>query len=99
MILSVVTGCFVRRCYGRLEALFTLGFLAANTTPFIAHMIRAGDADSLYVLLFTLAMLAMLRVEKNQKYLYACGLFFALAFLAKAFTQVLLWLLAAYFCS
>ena len=85
VILSIVTGCFVRKSYGRLEALFTLGFLAANTTPFIAHMIRAGDADSLYVLLFTLAMLAMLHIEKNQKYLYACGLFFALAFLTKSF--------------
>lgn len=85
VILSIVTGCFVRKGYGRLEALFTLGFLAANTTPFIAHMIRAGDADSLYVLLFTLAMLSMLRIEKNQRYLYACGLFFALAFLTKSF--------------
>ncbi|MBD5545393.1 MAG: hypothetical protein HDR01_14430 [Lachnospiraceae bacterium] len=85
VILSIAVGCFVKRKYGRLEALFTLGFLAANTTPFIAHMVRAGDADSLYVLLFTLAMLSMLRIEKNQKYLYACGLFFALAFLTKSF--------------
>ena len=85
VLLSVIVGCFVKKTYGRAEALFTLGFLAANTTPFVAHMVRAGDADSLYVLLFTLAMLFMLRIEKNQKYLYACGFFFALAFLTKSF--------------
>lgn len=85
VLLSIIVGCFVKKTYGRAEALFTLGFLAANTTPFLAHMVRAGDADSLYVLLFTLAMLSMLQIEKNQKYLYACGFFFALAFLTKSF--------------
>lgn len=85
VLLAVLVGCYVRKHYGRLESLLTLGFLAANTTPFIAHMVRAGDADSLYVLLFTLAMLFMLQIEKNQTYLYACGLFFALAFLTKSF--------------
>ena len=85
VLLSIIVGLFVKKTYGRTEALFTLGFLAANTTPFIAHMIRAGDADSLYVLLFTLAMLSMLRIKKNQTYLYGCGFFFALAFLTKSF--------------
>lgn len=85
VLLAVAVGLFVRKNYGRLESLFAIGFLAANTTPFVAHMVRAGDADSLYVLLFTLAMLSMLQIRNNPNYLYACGLFFALAFLTKSF--------------
>ena len=84
VLTAVLTGLFARR-YGRLESLLVLGFLSANTTPFAAHMIRSGDADSLYVLLFTLAMLCMLKITENQKNLYLCGLFFALAFLTKSY--------------
>lgn len=85
LILALVVVCFARKRYGRTAALFSLMLLAANTTPFIAHMVRAGDADSLYVLLFSLAMLCMLQIRENHKKLYWCGFFFALAFLTKSF--------------
>lgn len=85
LILALVVVCFARKRYGRTAALFSLMLLAANTTPFIAHMVRAGDADSLYVLLFSLAMLCMLQIRENHRNLYWCGFFFALAFLTKSF--------------
>ena len=85
LILAFVVARFIKKRYGRLPALFSLMLLAANTTPFIAHMVRAGDADSLYVLFFSLAMLCMLQIRENHRNLYWCGLFFALAFLTKSF--------------
>ena len=85
LILALAVVCFARRRYGKTAALFSLMLLAANTTPFIAHMVRAGDADSLYVLLFSLAMLCMLQIRENHQKLYWCGFFFALAFLTKSF--------------
>ena len=85
LILALVVVCFARRRYGKTAALFSLMLLAANTTPFIAHMVRAGDADSLYVLLFSLSMLCMLQIRENHRNLYWCGFFFALAFLTKSF--------------
>ncbi len=84
LLASVCTGLFAKR-YGKLASLFTLLFLAANYFPFKAHLVRAGDADSLYLLLFTLSMLAMLYIPKKQYALYLCALFFALAFLTKSF--------------
>lgn len=84
LLTSVCTGLFARR-YGKLASLLTMGFLAANYFPFKAHLVRAGDADSLYLLLFTLAMLAMLKVREDQRFLFACGLCFSLAFLTKSF--------------
>lgn len=84
LLTSVCTGLFARR-YGKLASLLTMAFLAANYFPFKAHLARAGDADSLYLLLFTLAMLAMLKIRDDQRWLYVCGLCFSLAFLTKSF--------------
>ena len=83
LITTVVTGLFARR-YGKLTSLLVMAFLCANYFPFKAHLVRAGDADSLYLLFFTLAMLAMLSVKKNHKNVYLCGLMFSLAFLTKS---------------
>lgn len=84
LLASVCTGLFARR-YGKLASLLTMAFLAANYFPFKAHLVRAGDADSLYLLLFTLAMLAMLKIRDGQRWLYVCGLCFSFAFLTKSF--------------
>ena len=83
-ILAIAAGLFIKKEFGRMESLFAVAFLAINTTAFQAHMIRAGDADSLFVLLFTLAMLCMMQIPKKVSNLYLCGLFFALAFLTKS---------------
>lgn len=85
LCLALCVVCFARKRYGRLPALFSLALLCANTTPFIAHMVRAGDADSLYVLLFSLAMICMLQIRDDHRKLYLCGFLFAFAFLTKSF--------------
>lgn len=84
LMTTVCTGLFARR-YGKLASLFTMAFLCANYFPFKAHLVRAGDADSLYLLLFTLAMLSMLKIRENTRWLYVCGLCFSLGFLTKSF--------------
>lgn len=84
LVTCVLTGLFARR-YGKMASLLTMAFLTANYFPFKAHLVRAGDADSLYLLLFTCAMLAMLKIKENQRWLYVCGLCFSLGFLTKSF--------------
>lgn len=84
LVTVLFTGLFARR-YGKITSLLTMLFLTANYFPFKAHLVRAGDADSLYLLLFTLAMLSMLKIKENQRWLYVCGLCFSLAFLTKSF--------------
>ncbi len=85
VVLAVAAGLFIKKKYGNAESLFATAFLAVNTTAFQAHMIRAGDADSLFVLLFTLAMICMMQIPEKKSNLYWCGLFFSLAFLTKSF--------------
>ena len=70
LLTVIFTGLFARK-YSRLASLLTMVFLCANYFPFKAHLARAGDADSLYLLLFTLAMLCMLKVRDNGRWLYA----------------------------
>lgn len=89
LILVALAGLFARR-YGKLESLFVMAFLAINTTPFQAHMIRAGDADSLYVLLFTIAMLAMMLIKDRVEWVYVCAFASSLAFLTKSFHALLI---------
>lgn len=86
---SVCAGLFARR-HSRLASLLAMVFLCANYFPFKAHLARAGDADSLYLLLFTLAMLSMLKIRQNQRWLYVCGLCFSLAFLTKSFHALMI---------
>lgn len=89
LLLVLAIGLFARR-YGKVTSILVMLFLAINTTPIQAHMIRAGDADSLYVLLFSLAMLAMMNVKQNVKWVYACGFFASMAFLTKSFHALLI---------
>ncbi|MCI8417888.1 MAG: phospholipid carrier-dependent glycosyltransferase [Lachnospiraceae bacterium] len=83
LLTGIVTGLWVGK-RSRVGGILVLGFFCANTLPLYAHLARAGDADSLYLMLFTFAMLSMLELSKNKKYLYVCGLCFSLAFLTKS---------------
>ncbi|MCI8334710.1 MAG: phospholipid carrier-dependent glycosyltransferase [Lachnospiraceae bacterium] len=83
LLTGVCTGLFARR-YSKEASVLVLGFFCANTRPLSAHLARAGDADALYLLFFTLAMLAMFRIRENRKQVYVCGLMFSLAFLTKS---------------
>lgn len=89
LLACICTGLYARR-FGKLASLLTMAFLTANYFPFKAHLVRAGDADSLYLLLFTLAMLAMLKIRENQRWLYVCGFLFSLAFLTKSFHALMI---------
>ena len=85
LVTAASAACFVRKKTGRIAALLTLILLAGNTTPFLAHMVRAGDADSLYVMIFALAMITMTKIRDDERNLSLCGLLFALGFLTKSF--------------
>ena len=69
LLAGIACALFARR-YSKETSLLVLGFFCANERPLSAHLARAGDADSIYLLFFTLAMLAMLSVKKNHKNVY-----------------------------
>lgn len=90
MILTALCcGLFAYKRGGKGSALVVLlGFCASGQLLF-SHCARHGDADSLYILFYTVALLALCEyardtAEKKDRFLYAACLSFSLAFLTKS---------------
>ncbi|MDR3595682.1 glycosyltransferase family 39 protein [Clostridium sp.] len=84
MLTIIIIAIFSLHRYGKLASLIST-IVLATTIPFITeHCARTGDADSLYVLFFTTGIISLALIEKNNKWIYGCGLSFALAFLTKS---------------
>lgn len=75
---------FTLHKHGKLASLIST-IVLSTTIPFILeHCARTGDADSIFVLFFTLSMLSLSLVQKNASWLYISGISFSLAFLTKS---------------
>ena len=81
----IITALFAKKHHGKWSSLLTLAFLCCNYMMLKTHGARAGDADALYQLFFTIAMLAMMEIPENKSRSYICGACFSLAFLTKSY--------------
>jgi 4-amino-4-deoxy-L-arabinose transferase-like glycosyltransferase len=84
MLTIIMVAVFVNKSYGKLATILSTLTLSTSTQFIINHSARTGDADSLFVLLFTASILSLLLSEQNDKWLYCSGIAFALAFLTKS---------------
>lgn len=86
LILTIIAGLSVKKHHGPLAALLAMILLATCDIFLNTHMARTGDADSLFVLLYTLSMLGTIRfIETGRRLpLYGACAAFAFAFLAKS---------------
>lgn len=84
-LICILCTFYAKKHHGKLSSLFTLAFLCCNHLMLETHGARAGDADALYQLFFTIAMLAMMEIPENKSRSYICGACFSLAFLTKSY--------------
>lgn len=84
MLTIIIVAIFVKKNFGNLASLLSMLTLSTSTQFLINHSARTGDADSLFVFLFTAAILSLLLSVKNDKWLYVSGFAFSLAFLTKS---------------
>lgn len=81
---------YMKKHYGKFSSLLCLAFLCCNQLMFKNHGARAGDADALYQLFFTIAMLAMMDIPKKHSRSYLCGFCFSIAFLTKSYHALII---------
>lgn len=84
-LICILCALFAKKHHGKLSSLLTLAFLCCNQLMLETHGARAGDADALYQLFFTIAMLAMMEISEKHNRSYICGVCFSLAFLTKSY--------------
>jgi 4-amino-4-deoxy-L-arabinose transferase-like glycosyltransferase len=84
LLTIMIVAIFVKKNFGNLASLLSILTLSTSTQYIINHCARTGDADSLFVFLFTVAILSLLLSVKNDNWLYVSGLAFSLAFLTKS---------------
>lgn len=83
--ICILCGLFVKKHHGKLSSLICMALLCCNYMMLDNHGARAGDADALYQLFFTIAMLAMMEIPGKHSRSYLCGICFSLAFLTKSY--------------
>lgn len=84
---GVLVSLSLKKHHGNISSLVSLLLFTMSYDLFIHQMARTGDADALYVLFYTIAMLSTIEyVDKEKpKYLYFASFAFSLAFLTKSF--------------
>ena len=80
LITCIAVGLYLKK-YHKLTSLIGMCFLCCNYHVLGFHCARSGDADALFLMFFVIAMLAMLKIQRQHKMLYVCGFCFACAFL------------------
>lgn len=84
LLTAIISTLFIWKNYGKIEAIFTLFAFSSCSQLFASHCGRNGDADALYILFYTAAVLFLCNLSKNFSSIYGACLCFALAFLTKS---------------
>ena len=86
ILLILISSHFLRKQYGKLSSLiFVFVFAGFKVFIFNNHIARAGDADMIYILFYTISLLAMLNILFKPKLIYLCAFSTSIAFLLKSY--------------
>ena len=84
LLTILIVSLFVYKRYGKLASFISMLTMSTCEQFLINHSARTGDADALFVFLFTAAILSLLLSQQNDKWLFVSGIAFGLAFLTKS---------------
>jgi 4-amino-4-deoxy-L-arabinose transferase-like glycosyltransferase len=84
LITIIIIGLYIRYKYDSLSSIISMMVLSTSIQYLLIHGARTGDADSLYIMFFTIAIISMLLSDISLNWLYLTGLSFSLAFLTKS---------------
>ncbi len=84
IILAICTSLFLKKKVGEKASLVSLLLYSSCYFFFAKHFVRAGDADSIFVMFFGIAIISLGLSNENPNWLNLYGLMFSLAFLTKS---------------
>ncbi|OIK09357.1 hypothetical protein BIV60_24035 [Bacillus sp. MUM 116] len=84
LITIIIIGLYTRYKHDSLSSIISMMALSTSIQYLLIHGARTGDADSLFIMFFTTAIISMLLSDISLKWLYLTGLSFSLAFLTKS---------------
>jgi 4-amino-4-deoxy-L-arabinose transferase-like glycosyltransferase len=84
LLTMIIVAGFTYKRYGKAASIISILVLGTCTQYITNHAARTGDADSLFIFLFSVSVISLLQLDQNRKWLYVSGLAFALAFLTKS---------------
>lgn len=90
LALIIIVAIFLRKKFNSTASLVSMLMFAACYLYFIAHFVRAGDADALYILFVGVCLIALYLSSENSNWLHLAGLMVALAFLTKSYHAIIL---------
>lgn len=83
IFLFVILDLFLARNMGKRSAIIAGVLFVSGKDLFFFHMGRSADADALYLLLFTVAMICLYKTEEKPWFLTGYGILISMAFMAK----------------
>jgi 4-amino-4-deoxy-L-arabinose transferase-like glycosyltransferase len=84
LITIIIISLYTRYKYDSISSIITMIVLSTSIQYLLIHGARSGDADSIFIMFFTIAIISMLLSDISLNWLYLTGLSFSLAFLTKS---------------
>ncbi len=84
VLIAIIVSLFIKKRYGGGYSIASLLIFISFNFLFAGHCFLSGDADAIFLLFFTISIIAMMKTEDNPNWIYLSGLMFALCFLTKS---------------
>jgi len=86
----LIISLFLKKRFGKLESLLSIFAFMSCYFFFFNHFVRTGDADAVFVLFYTIALISLFKSSENANWIYLCGLMFSFCFLTKSWHAMIL---------
>lgn len=88
LITIIFVGKILKDNISKVSAIVGMTALSTNYLFVVWHAGRTGDVDAIFTLIFTIVIYFLIKIEKDIKYLYLCGIVYSSSFLLKSYASI-----------
>ena len=90
LLIAIIVSLFFKKRFGKFESLISVLFFCSFSYIILAHCVRTGDADALFLLFYTIAIISLFKSSNNSNWLHITALMFSLLFLTKSWHSAII---------